>query len=109
MINVCMCITMYVCRVWCASSFPTEWCGWEGEVTWPRVLSLLSFPLTNPAAMLTLAAQVSPYSFFPLIIIHGIAEGSHVIVYLEMLIWMERNQMVLYEINWKCYTKKMIR
>lgn len=37
----------------------TEWCGWEGEVTWPRVLSLLSFPLTNPAAMLTLAAQVS--------------------------------------------------
>lgn len=37
--------------------FSHEWCGWEGEVTWPRVLSLLSFPLTNPAAMLTLAAQ----------------------------------------------------
>lgn len=37
--------------------FSQEWCGWEGEVTWPRVLSLLSFPLTNPAAMLTLAAQ----------------------------------------------------
>ncbi|KAK4326998.1 hypothetical protein Pmani_002516 [Petrolisthes manimaculis] len=34
-----------------------DWSGWEGEVTWDRVVGLLSFPLTNPAAMLTLAAQ----------------------------------------------------
>lgn len=45
--------------VWFVSNWIAEWCGWESEVTWPRVLSLLSFPLTNPAAMLTLAAQVS--------------------------------------------------
>nr|XP_053655972.1 ectopic P granules protein 5 homolog isoform X2 [Cherax quadricarinatus] len=34
-----------------------EWCGWEGEITWSRVVSVLSFPLTNPSAMLNLAAQ----------------------------------------------------
>ncbi|KAK7082715.1 hypothetical protein SK128_026802 [Halocaridina rubra] len=34
-----------------------DWCGWEGEITWPTVISSLSFPLTNPNAMLSLAAQ----------------------------------------------------
>ncbi|XP_045603349.2 ectopic P granules protein 5 homolog isoform X1 [Procambarus clarkii] len=34
-----------------------DWSGWEREVTWERVVSVLSFPLTNPTAMLNLAAQ----------------------------------------------------
>ncbi|XP_047502036.1 ectopic P granules protein 5 homolog [Penaeus chinensis] len=34
-----------------------DWCGWEGEVTWEHTIGILSFPLTNPTAMLTLAAQ----------------------------------------------------
>ncbi|XP_063611379.1 ectopic P granules protein 5 homolog [Penaeus indicus] len=34
-----------------------DWCGWEGEVTWEHMIGILSFPLTNPTAMLTLAAQ----------------------------------------------------
>ncbi|XP_069970328.1 ectopic P granules protein 5 homolog isoform X2 [Penaeus vannamei] len=34
-----------------------DWCGWEGEVTWEHLTGILSFPLTNPTAMLTLAAQ----------------------------------------------------
>ncbi|KAG7166507.1 Ectopic P granules protein 5-like 1, partial [Homarus americanus] len=34
-----------------------DWYGWEGEVTWSRVVSVLSFPLTNPSAMLSLAAE----------------------------------------------------
>lgn len=34
-----------------------DWCGWEGEIHWPLVISSLSFPLTNPAAMMNLASQ----------------------------------------------------
>ncbi|XP_068201303.1 ectopic P granules protein 5 homolog [Palaemon carinicauda] len=34
-----------------------DWCGWEGEIHWPLVISSMSFPLTNPTAMLNLASQ----------------------------------------------------
>ncbi|CAL4061203.1 unnamed protein product, partial [Meganyctiphanes norvegica] len=34
-----------------------EWVGWEGEITWHGVVSTLSFPLTNPSTMLSLAIQ----------------------------------------------------